>query len=212
MQCRIAKHKTGREKPHLSPTQGGHQSDQSSVRLRTKWSFVPFSCGSISNILKGDFNEQKQLHLLNAIQDIGLRHNSNCEPSIFYFPLMINCREYFQRNWFLADWIKAGAGAGINDLHLGKPVSLSNGFRKCLFLWKSTIICYLCLAINISASTVPRRCLQMHILVLGCGKHVATEYRQFKWSALCFAFHCNVSLNGKVCPVLCRVTHWLSAC
>ena len=115
------------------PHRGRRQSDQSSVRLRTKWSFVPFSCGSISNILKGDFNEQKQLHLFNTMQDIGLRHNSNCEPSIFYFPLMINCWEYFQRNWFLADWIKAGAGVGINDLHLGKPVSLSNGFRKCLF-------------------------------------------------------------------------------
>ena len=50
------------------------------------------------------------------------------------------------------------------------------------------IICYLCLAINISASTVLHKCLQIYILVLGSGKHVATEYRQFKWSTLCFCF------------------------
>ena len=34
-----------------------------------------------------------------------------------------------------------GGGGGINDLHLLKPVLLSSGFRKCLFLKKSAVIC-----------------------------------------------------------------------
>ena len=113
---------------------------------------------------------------------------------------------------------------GINDcpnVNLVKPVSLSKGFRKCLFLKKPTIICSACPVMNIleflvlatkycvwlflvnlyTVSAVFHSCMHFYGVCLTCWKHCV----------LCFWFYCSSVSPGmaKFNLLLCQVRQWL---